>query len=52
MILERSRATVRFHIRNATQKLDAVNKSQAVFKATQLGYLSAKKANRRNYNFG
>lgn len=42
IIIGRSRATVRFHIRNATEKLDAVNKSQAVFKATQLGYLSAK----------
>ena len=52
MILERSRATVRFHIRNATQKLDAVNKSQAVFKATQLGYLSFRKAKRRNGNVG
>jgi DNA-binding CsgD family transcriptional regulator len=43
LILERSRATVRFHIHNATTKLDAVNKSQAVFKATQLGYISIKR---------
>lgn len=43
MIIDRSRATIRFHIRNATEKLDAVNKSQAVFKATQLGYISANK---------
>jgi DNA-binding CsgD family transcriptional regulator len=34
-----SRATVRFHIRNASQKLDAVNRDQTVFKATQLGYI-------------
>lgn len=40
MIIKRSRATVRFHIHNASQKLDAVNRSQAVFKATQLGYIS------------
>ncbi len=40
LIIDRSRATVRFHIRNSTEKLDAVNKSQAIFKATQLGYLS------------
>jgi DNA-binding CsgD family transcriptional regulator len=40
LIIDRSRATVRFHIHNSTQKLDAVNKSQAVYKASQLGYLS------------
>lgn len=40
MILSRSRATVRFHIHNASLKLDAVNRSQTVFKAAQLGYLS------------
>lgn len=40
MIIKRSRATVRFHIHNASIKLDAVNRSQAVFKATQLGYIS------------
>lgn len=39
MILERSRATVRFHIHNAATKLDAVNRSQTVFKAAQLGYI-------------
>lgn len=43
LILERSRATIRFHIHNATTKLDAVNKSQAVFKAAQLGYISIKR---------
>lgn len=43
LILDRSRATIRFHIHNATKKLDAVNKSQAVFKATQLGYISIKR---------
>jgi LuxR family quorum-sensing system transcriptional regulator CciR len=37
-ILDRSRATVRFHIHNASLKLDAVNRSQTVFKAAQLGY--------------
>jgi LuxR family quorum-sensing system transcriptional regulator CciR len=39
LILERSCATVRFHIHNASLKLDAVNRSQTVFKASQLGYL-------------
>ncbi|MDE2561820.1 MAG: helix-turn-helix transcriptional regulator [Sphingomonadales bacterium] len=40
MIMARSRATVRFHIHNASTKLDAVNRSQTVFKAAQLGYIS------------
>ena len=40
MIMSRSRATIRFHIHNASLKLDAVNRSQTVFKAAQLGYLS------------
>jgi len=40
MIMSRSRATVRFHIHNASVKLDAVNRSQTVFKAAQLGYIS------------
>lgn len=38
-IIARSRATVRFHIHNASIKLDAVNRSQTVFKAAQLGYI-------------
>ncbi|WP_310497446.1 helix-turn-helix transcriptional regulator [Sandarakinorhabdus sp.] len=41
MILARSHATVRFHIQNAGEKLDAVNRSQTIFKAAQLGYLGA-----------
>ncbi len=40
MIMSRSRATVRFHIHNASVKLDAVNRSQTVFKAAQLGYIT------------
>lgn len=40
MIMSRSRATVRFHIYNASVKLNAVNRSQTVFKAAQLGYIS------------
>jgi DNA-binding CsgD family transcriptional regulator len=40
MIMSRSRATVRFHIHNAGLKLNAVNRSQTVFKAAQLGYIS------------
>lgn len=39
IILSRSHATVRFHIQNAGEKLGAVNRSQAIFKAAQLGYL-------------
>lgn len=38
-IIARSHATIRFHIRRAMEKLDAVNRSQAIFKAAQLGYL-------------
>jgi DNA-binding CsgD family transcriptional regulator len=41
MILSRSCATIRFHIHNAAQKLNAVNRSQAVFKAGQLGFLGS-----------
>ena len=43
MIMSRSRATVRFHIHNASIKLNAVNRSQTVFKAAQLGYISLNK---------
>ena len=43
MIMSRSRATVRFHIHNAATKLNAVNRSQTVFKASQLGYISLNK---------
>jgi DNA-binding CsgD family transcriptional regulator len=39
LILARSHGTIRFHINNAGEKLNAVNRSQAVFKAAQLGYL-------------
>ena len=39
LILARSHATVRFHIQNAGEKLNAVNRSQTIFKAAQLGYL-------------
>ncbi len=40
LIMGRSRATVRFHIHNASTKLNAVNRSQTLFKASQLGYIS------------
>ena len=40
MIMSRSRATIRYHLKNASVKLNAVNRSQTVFKAAQLGYLS------------
>lgn len=38
-IMALARTTIRFHIRNASEKLNAVNRDQTVFKATQLGYL-------------
>lgn len=41
LVLSRSCATVRFHIHNAAVKLDAVNRSQTVFKASQLGFLGS-----------
>ena len=39
MILGRSHATVRFHIQNAGEKLDAVNRSETMLKSAQLGLL-------------
>lgn len=41
MILSRSHATVRYHIQRASEKLNAVNRSQTIFKAGQLGYLGS-----------
>jgi len=41
MIRGRSCATIRFHIHNAAVKLNAVNRSQTVFKAAQLGFLGS-----------
>lgn len=41
LILALSHATVRYHIQRAGEKLNAVNRSQAVFEAGQLGYLGA-----------
>lgn len=38
-ILGLKRTTIRFHIRTAAQKLNAVNRDQALFKAAQLGFL-------------
>lgn len=40
IIVGLSRATVRFHIRNASERLNAVNRDQTIFKAAQLGYLA------------
>ena len=40
LIISRSRATVRFHIHNASLKLNAVNRCQTLFKASQLGYIT------------
>lgn len=39
-ILGLKRTTVRFHIRSASVKLDAVNRDQTLFKAAQLGFLA------------
>jgi DNA-binding CsgD family transcriptional regulator len=39
VILGLKRTTIRFHIRTASEKLDAVNRDQALFKAAQLGFL-------------
>ena len=38
-IISVCRSTVRYHISRAAEKLQAVNRTQTVFKATQLGYL-------------
>ena len=40
IILGLKRTTIRFHIRGAAYKLDAVNRDQALFKAAQLGFLA------------
>lgn len=40
IILGLQRTTVRFHIRSASVKLDAVNRDQTMFKAAQLGFLA------------
>lgn len=40
IILDLARSTVRFHIRNASEKLYAVNRDQTLYKAAQLGYLA------------
>lgn len=39
MIMSRTRATIRFHLHRAAVKLEAVNRSQTIFKAAQLGYI-------------
>lgn len=39
-IIARSHATIRFHVRRAMEKLNAVNRGQAIFRAAQLGYLT------------
>jgi DNA-binding CsgD family transcriptional regulator len=41
MIIDLSHATIRYHINRASEKLNAVNRAQTVFKAGQLGYLGA-----------
>ncbi|MFA7586960.1 MAG: helix-turn-helix transcriptional regulator [Novosphingobium sp.] len=40
LIISRAWATVRFHIQNASHKLNAVNRCQTLFKAAQLGYIT------------
>jgi len=39
--IDLSHATIRYHINRASEKLNAVNRAQTVFKAGQLGYLGA-----------
>jgi len=41
MIIDLSHATIRYHLNRASEKLNAVNRAQAIFKAGQLGYLGA-----------
>ena len=41
LILSLSHATVRYHLQRAGERLNAVNRSQTIFKAGQLGYLGA-----------
>lgn len=41
LILGMSHATVRYHISRICTKLDATNRAQAIFRASQLGYLGA-----------
>jgi DNA-binding CsgD family transcriptional regulator len=41
MIIDLSHATVRYHVHRAGEKLNAINRAQAIFKAGQLGYLGA-----------
>lgn len=41
LILNRSHATIRYHIYRAGEKLNSVNRAQTIFKAGQLGYLGA-----------
>lgn len=41
MIIDLSHATIRYHINRASEKLNAINRAQTIFKAGQLGYLGA-----------
>lgn len=41
MILDRGHSTVRFHMNNIAAKLGTTNRAQSIFRAVQLGYLSA-----------
>jgi LuxR family quorum-sensing system transcriptional regulator CciR len=42
MIVDRSPSTIRFHIQNASMKLNTVNRGQSIYKAAQLGYIGMK----------
>jgi DNA-binding CsgD family transcriptional regulator len=42
MILARSRATIRFHLHNASMKFGAVNRGQLLFRAGLLGYINTR----------
>ncbi len=41
IILGVSHAAVRYHVTRVAEKLDCVNRAQAIFKASQLGYLAS-----------
>jgi DNA-binding CsgD family transcriptional regulator len=43
VILDLSHATIRYYLMRICKKLDAVNRAQAIFRASQLGYLGSEK---------
>ena len=45
IILQRSQATINFHLQHACRKLDAVNKCEAAVKAQRLGLIVLEEQN-------